>query len=290
MPRVYEQYTEELHREFGYLAAWLPNSKIELGDVGTLHRDRFERLTSLRDLGVAFTTSTSPSLRELDYASAGQVDVRFGGLAVADPPHPGRSDAMIAEGMGLNADTTRDSDLDPRPTAAVATSPALGSMVTVQFHRAYSVFLEAVDVEIRAVADHAALEAALRRLVQNDSWRREYCVITEVVLTGSAVILVSSQAGGRVDFSASAHVQGGPLALARAAAGLKLLSTSGVAVKLVAPEGLTPLFRASRLRRRRGGGPRLVYRDADSPSMAQTADISDSAVLVDCSYDDAQEG
>jgi hypothetical protein len=51
---IHEQYSEELRSEFDYLSTWLPNSHIELGDVGRLHRDRFERLTSLAELGIPF--------------------------------------------------------------------------------------------------------------------------------------------------------------------------------------------------------------------------------------------
>ncbi len=55
MGAVYQQYTEELHDKFGYLATWLPGTKLKLGDVGILKRDRFEFVTTLNDLGLPFT-------------------------------------------------------------------------------------------------------------------------------------------------------------------------------------------------------------------------------------------
>ena len=48
MTAVYEQYTQEMHSRFGYLATWLPNARIALGDVGVLKRDRFTVVTRIK--------------------------------------------------------------------------------------------------------------------------------------------------------------------------------------------------------------------------------------------------
>ncbi len=75
MPAIYEQYSEELRSEFDYLSTWLPNAHIELGDVGNLHRDRFERLSSVADLGLRFEVRDRERGIDLDYSSADSVGV-----------------------------------------------------------------------------------------------------------------------------------------------------------------------------------------------------------------------
>jgi hypothetical protein len=36
-------YLHEMHQRFGYLATWLPNAKLELGDVGVLRGEEFRQ-------------------------------------------------------------------------------------------------------------------------------------------------------------------------------------------------------------------------------------------------------
>lgn len=226
MGAIYEQYTEEMHREFGYSATWLPNVQLRLGDVGLFRRDRFERVTSLPELGVAFDISEIGDPSDLEYSSAGQVEISYrGGLGVATP--------AIGDGHGT---------------------------ISVRFLRAHAILFQALGCRVRAVSDLAKLGSILATLMDNGTWRPEHAVITEIVETKSAAVLVSNQANARVDFRVDAVGPAGPLALAYAAGHPKIAAASGIAVRVIAPDGLTPLFRAaafkSRIRRSKG----LTYR------------------------------
>src|SRR5688572_22235598 len=77
MPAPYERYTEELHDQYGYLATWLPNLKLKLGDVGRLKRDRFEFVTDLNHLGISFETREAGESANYDYVSADGAGVEF---------------------------------------------------------------------------------------------------------------------------------------------------------------------------------------------------------------------
>jgi hypothetical protein len=157
MPAIYEQYSEELRSEFDYLSAWLPNAHIELGDVGNLHRDRFERLCSLADLGLRF---------------------------------------------GVR-DRQRDVDL---------------------------------------------------------------------------------QRDARIDLATDVIGLASPLPLASASAGLRVVSAKGIGVKVIAPDGLTPLFRASGVRRRLLGGP--TFRSRGGSVASGDAAAADAFVFAELTYED----
>ncbi len=239
MAAIYEQYTEEMHREFGYSATWLPNTRLSIGDVGFFHRDRFQRVTSLREMGVTAAVGPPGDPSDLEYLSANQVQLSW------------RADAGVSSLPAAEASTT----------------------ISVIFGRAHAVVFQALNGRVRAIGDLAALQAQLRPLLDSGKWQHDYAVITEVIQTGPAAVLVSSQANARADFRVRAGTLTGPCALAQAAANLGVLSTSGVSVKIVAPDGLTPLFRACAFRSRFRKPPQLTYRgsDQESPGAAPSA-------------------
>lgn len=226
MAAIYEQYTEEMHREFGYSATWLPNTRLSIGDVGFFHRDRFQRVTSLREMGMTAAAGSPGEPSDLEYLSANQVQLSW------------RTDAGVSAMSAAEAATT----------------------ISVAFGRAHAVFFQALASRVRAIRDLPALAAQLRALVDNGKWQRDYAVITEVIQTGPSVVLVSSQANARADFRVRAADLTGSCALAQAAGNLGVLSTSGVSVKVVASEGLTPLFRACAFRSQFRKPPQLAYR------------------------------
>src|SRR5690242_20575078 len=75
MAGIHEIYTAEMYDELGFLACWFPNTRLALGDVGVISGRRYERATSLEELGVAFETGEVSRQADLEYSSAGKVDV-----------------------------------------------------------------------------------------------------------------------------------------------------------------------------------------------------------------------
>lgn len=244
MAAIHEQYTDEMHRQFGYFACWLPNTRLELGDVGVLSRDRFDKVTSLALLGVLFSSVTNGQPVDLEYSSAGQVEVSVSG----------------------------DGRITPDPLVTLS----------VTFNRENATLFQAAECRVETVQDLSSLNEKLRQLSDSGIWRKEYVVVTELVRTGPAAILVSNQKGARVDFHLDAPAPiTGALALAKASASMSTMSASGLAVKIIAPDGVTPLYRAVRLRRRFGGAPKLVYRDDQPPIEVAGDDVELATVTWD---------
>lgn len=218
MVDIHERYTKQLYARWRYFASWLPNSPVSLGDVGVVEGRRFRRLTSLDELGVPMTPGRPGERANYQYSSAGQVSVAVGGSGSAE--------------LGTDG-----------PSATVS----------IHFKRAGATFFQAADGVEQSLTDLPGLEAQLRRRHEAGTWRREYVVVSTVVRTGPAAIFVSEERDGGVEFRVSGGLEVGPLSVAHAASALTVVRKARVAVAVVAPDGLTPLFQLGGLRARRGG-------------------------------------
>ncbi|MFD6274188.1 hypothetical protein ACFWFI_01110 [Streptomyces sp. NPDC060209] len=228
-----------MYQKFGYFAVWMPNSAVSLGDVGVVRGHRFHRMTSLAELGVGFETAGPGTDGIYAYSSAGQVDVAVSGEVALPAVMPG-------------------------------VEPLLN--VTVTFHSAHATFLRAARCATDTINDVLSLEQKIDDLREAGVWRREFVVVTELVRSGPAVILVSSRAGTRVEFQASAELVPMSLPLGGVAAGFGTSLSSGLAAEVFVPEGgLTPLFGLSVHRRRPGGRRKLRVRGPGAePSKPRT--------------------
>ncbi|MEU3985406.1 hypothetical protein AB0F77_35995 [Streptomyces sp. NPDC026672] len=228
---IHERYTKEIYDGLGYFAVWMPNSPVSLGDVGVLRGRRFHRMTSLAELGVAFETVGPGAPMLHGYSSAGDVEVAVSG-EVAAP------DVL---GLGV----------EPRLT------------VTVTFHEAHATYFRAAGCTEEVIGDHLALQRGIADLRKAGVWRGEYHVVTKLVRTGPAMILVSSRGGTRVEFQASADLAPVSLPLGSAGAGVGTSAGSSLAAEAVTLDGgLTPLFELSALRRGMATRRRLRVRES----------------------------
>lgn len=226
MKSIPERYTREMHTRYGYLACWLPSTPLALGDVGLASEHGFRKVSTLDEMGIAFTRGAKSKIVDLDYSSADCVAV------------------------------AADNRLEVAPAG-------LATHLSITFDQGGATLFQASDCVQEPMGNLLALQAALREHYRNGTWRREYVVVTEVVRTGPTAILVSEQQGARIDLRVSAGVTGGPLAVAGALGRYTVTSKSGIAASVLAPEGATPLFQAVQLRRRLVGQPELVLRSDD---------------------------
>src|SRR5262245_38305820 len=56
MANVSDNYVKLLYQRYKHFAAWLPNTKVQLGDVGVVVGKYFKQVTTLKQLGVVFKT------------------------------------------------------------------------------------------------------------------------------------------------------------------------------------------------------------------------------------------
>jgi hypothetical protein len=78
-------YLNEIHQRFAYLPTWLPNAKLQLGDVGVLRGEGFRQMTTLKELGVPFTTRRGAAALDFSYTSASGVALQMKAKGVVAP-------------------------------------------------------------------------------------------------------------------------------------------------------------------------------------------------------------
>jgi hypothetical protein len=83
---------------------------------------------------------------------------------------------------------------------------------------------------------------------QEGSWDSDLYVITEIVMAEAATVLISTGDSAVIELKAGGSVSSAGISLADLNAQFSVASTSGMGIEMVAKTGITPLFKAGRVR------------------------------------------
>jgi hypothetical protein len=206
-------YLHEMHQRFAYLATWLPNAKLELGDVGVLRGEEFRRMTTLKELGVPFITRQGAAPLDFSYTSASGVALQ-----------------IKAKGKA----------------AAGTTLPLVKAGVAVKFSKQGAFVFQAAGNKVHEIENKATVGGAVIRLYEQGRWEADWSVVDTIVGAAAATILVANSADAALELAANAPLEAANLV--RLDIGLAVNSQSGDMIQFVAAQGLTPLFRLSRVK------------------------------------------
>jgi hypothetical protein len=246
---LHKIYTSELHQALGgYLATWLPTLRLHLGDIMEAGENGLTRVGSLADHNVGYRQHSTPKRALLEYSSAGAVAVT----------------------TKLAGQATVNSNLAETEAG-----------IAVRFSRANAMLFEAADCGSLVIADIAAVGRMIQKKYEEGTWQRRWLVITELVTAGATTVLISTSASAGVDFKAGGTLSSGTLRLSDAHAKLQAGHISDIGLKIIAAEGLTPLYRASGIKeswltgevRFRGQGSGGERRPADTFAPLTPEDI-----------------
>lgn len=214
MTRPAAQYVRELHKRFSYWPTWLPNERLKLGDVGILEGERFSNQTTLDELGIAYKSRKSSEGVDFTYTSAAGVTVR-------------------AQAKGeLNSGTPAN----------------LGQAgVSIEFGSAGAFLFQASGCTVDELVNKASIGRGVFNLVREGTWERNWVVVDTLVRADCATIVLSRSNKGSIELTAAAPVTAADLA--KLDAGLSVHRQSGDLVRFVAAQGLSPLYRVSRVKR-----------------------------------------
>jgi len=169
------------------------------------------------------------------------------------------------------------------PTSITNIAEVEGAM-TITFERENGVVFVARDCTITSIEDMLSLAHKVETLHKRNEWRLEHVIITELVAVKSATILISGCAGASIDFRLGSKIGQGLLSLTDASISSQTGAFSGIGVNLIGAKGLTPLFKASALKRRFFGGsdfkPRALGGEGDNIK------IEDSLSFLEVDYSD----
>lgn len=229
MSSPHRQYTKELYTQLAYTATWLPGVPLHLGDVGIFTKGKFEQVGNIKELGISFDVRHDEMPSQIDYSSERAVSISF--KAAGETPKP-MSQLTVSE-AGFTIDMTRE------------------NAVVFQARETYSPSIE----------DQVSVgEKIIRLYKKREKWRPEYWVITEILMAKSATILISTAANAQVEISVTGSLTPGGLALADINAGLRPKHSRNMHTQIIATGGLTPLFKARRVKKTRLGFGEPVFR------------------------------
>jgi hypothetical protein len=204
-------YHQEMHKNVGYFATWLPASIIELGDIGVLEAGRFRRVGSLQELNMRHSRVREGTPENMSYSAA----------------------AKRSESASAGASTV---------------VPVAKGELAIQFTSQGGFVFDAAGMRNIEIADRLALAEDILKAYEAGRWQKEWLVVEAIYRADSATIIVSEDSTSEIVLKATANVPLGSLPLADPKLGLSISSSNGKLVHVVAADNLHPLYSCLKVR------------------------------------------
>jgi hypothetical protein len=214
---ISKQYTKELRDNTNYSAIWLPTLTVQPGDVGRITNYEYEPVTTLTELNIPFSIVKGHVAADINYASANAVSIVV--KTAGQAPLVGSLLAQAEAG------------------------------VMIKFSRENAVVFRAAHCKSSSIKDRLSLENEIIARYKNGDWKEDYVVVTEVVSAASSTILISSGKNAQMDLKAGGKINPGGFNLADVDAQFQVIQESNVATKILAANGLTPLFKSAGIKK-----------------------------------------
>jgi hypothetical protein len=237
-------YLEQLHQRLGYFATWLPNDLIAIGDIGVLEGGRFRKVASLDELGIKCGVSEAGQPATFNYSSTNYTHVEAGG---------GAEVAELAR-----------------------------AEIKFTFTRRGAYALQATNARNLQMANRVVVAEAILDRLLSQKWELQWLVIEALYEADAATVIVSQEDKGELVLSAEMELPVGTLPLADPKLGLRVESTSGTVLALLAEQGLKPAYACMRVQRSwtgstsvrpvRGTGGQSAINSFERPALAELLD------------------
>jgi hypothetical protein len=208
-----------------HFAAWTPDTKIELGDVGTLHGNFFTPISNLREseIGIQFDERPDTTSAPLEIQSSSGVNMTFQGSGDAETILPNVPRGEVGVGIEFG-------------------------------HEGAFVF-EAPETFAPDIKNMLRLQRDIIHAYGQGDWEFDWAVVTRVVQAPSATVLVSESSQSKIEFSVQADISVGPVNLGKAGIGLSRRAQSGAIFYMMGATDVTPFFQLARINRWTWGIP-----------------------------------
>lgn len=215
-----KKYTRELYRQFKYLAAWLPGTPFALGDIGILKGREFTKIGNLKDekFKIDFDIEKDTTPADINHSSKGAVTISIKAAGSASP------------------------------SGSTLTQADAG--VTVEFSKENAILFKAKGTLNNTIKNQIKLGDQILELYKEGKWDKDYVVITELVEAKSSTIMISSEKTGKIELKANGQAGNNAIDIADASLGFSTTFSKGLSTEIIAESGLTPLFKASKVKSR----------------------------------------
>jgi hypothetical protein len=120
----------------------------------------------------------------------------------------------------------------------------------IRFDREHAIAFYADGATHSGIADELSLAKEVISLIKAGLWDKDWAFVTHLVRAASTTALVARSYGAGIEFALSAGVTAGGLELLSADADARTFASHEMQLTIVAAGGMTPLFRAKRVKRR----------------------------------------
>jgi hypothetical protein len=197
-------YLEHMNAQTSYRAAWLPDHPLRIGDVGKLEDGLFTLYTTLDQQGITVTIRESASTLGLDYSEK--------------------------DSFSVSAD-------------ASGQLQGVRGKASIAFNRQGGILFQITGSTVVLIDNLASLESIILKKYSDGNWPKEWVVITELIRTDYASILISTSASCSLDMAFDVPVGFSGLQLADPKLHVSIVQESGSSIKMIASSNLTPLYR-----------------------------------------------
>lgn len=211
MANIHRYYLEHLANQTGYRATWEPNKPLFVGAIVKLEKGVTSLHSSLEKEGIKMDTKADTSEGSEDYSSneSVQISVKLSGQA----PVLGSTLSQLDAGFSIDFSSDK------------------------------AVVFQAEKTITHQISNLGEIEAEILKRVKEGSWQKDWCLVSEVVEATSATIIISQSSNSKLDLKATGNVGAKNLKLTDASLGLSVASQKGSILKIIAANGITPLYR-----------------------------------------------
>jgi hypothetical protein len=199
-------FSRILHQATDFYAAWYPIANVwAVGDIGVVSDGVLVRTGTIKDLGIQFSTQSSPPIKGFDFKSAG---------------------TKIAKLIGdTEVNALPDSDIEAR--------------LVVEFTQNDSFLMKAATLNVTQMDGLEKVASELAE-IKGLRWRRKFRVVYATAMGVDMALVSAHEAGAKFEIhgKASALKQ---LDLGKAEAGLELSSSDSLGLESVGEAGIVGL-------------------------------------------------
>lgn len=203
-------YTDELAKNFGYYATWMPGVPIRLGQIGTLDKNVFTPVSSLDNFKIRFGIMRDRTKNDFKYSSEGAVTIT----------------------QKLKGEAAKGTKLGEADAGII-----------IEFNKSNAIYFRAVGSSNHYIADKINLGRTILELYKKGEWKKEWVIITQIVDADSATILISKEKGAKLEVKAKADLKPAELDITNVDLASGIEYSNALSFKIVAKAGINPLFK-----------------------------------------------
>jgi hypothetical protein len=203
-----------------YFATWMPNAQHHLGDVGIFSGNYFVKVTSLEELKISFN-------KREDNNSKTSIN------------------CVSITGVKKTSKIYAESDI------LIPVSPISRAEIEIEFDKKGAYIFEAEMSYESSITDLIQVELDIHRVFENAEWKADWCIISRIVHTPTASIIISNSSQSKLVMSIKSDI---PIAagikLGDGNVNLSVVSETGSIFKAINATNLTPFFQVHQLEAR----------------------------------------